>query len=181
MNQQEATLVVAVLAAVVSLLSLALTSRAARATEARAARRALLASTFTEIGSLLYELVALSKKMTQARNDETFEKTRNKGELTAQKIDELRRKTRYALWGIDDGFRTILWMPAYIGHNKKNRESENTAKIIKLGTLLRVSIDAAIMKSYETGSPPTIFHRLIVWHKAQRLRQRFADGKPDKA
>ena len=132
----------------------------------------------SELGALLYELVALSKKMTQMKKEEKFEAVRKQADATAQKIDELRRKTRYALWGIDDGFRTIQWMPAYVAHNKDNRTDQKAAKLIELGTSLRKSMDAAIMHAYVYGSPPTKIQAAVVWVRARRLRKYFDDGKP---
>jgi hypothetical protein len=181
MTSQEATLSASFIAAAVSLVALFVANRANRAAEVRTAQRALLADTLAELGALLYELVALSKKMTQSKKDETFEAVRRQADSTAKNIDELRRKTRYALWGIDGGFRTIQWMPVYVAHHKDNRTEERASKIIKLGTSLRVSMDAAIMHAYISGGHPTWLQRLVISLKAWRLRTYFDDGKPIEA
>jgi hypothetical protein len=177
-SQTETALVVALIAAIASLSSLFLTGRATRLVEGRTTRRALLTNEFNELGHLLYRVVALSKKMADSGTDANFAAIRAKAEAASKEIDDLRLKCRYALWGLDDGFRTIKWMPVYIAHMKDNRKSIRTAKLIKLGTKLRHSMDKAICHSYFNGAPPTLPSRITVMYRAWRLRVYFDNGKP---
>jgi len=176
---EEATLYAALIAAAISLITLVFTLKASRSTDLRAARRATLSTSFSELGALLYELVALSVKMKQMKNGDKFDEVRKKAEATSEKIDELRRKTRYPLWGLDGGLRTIRWVPVYIAHMKHERDSERARKIIELSTKLRETIDLAICHAYFTGKPPSKFQKLAVWWHARCLRKYFDGGKPD--
>lgn len=176
---EEATLYAALIAAAISLITLVFTLMASRSTDLRAARRATLSTSFSELGALLYELVALSVKMKQMKGSENFDEIRKRAESTSEKIDELRRKTRYPLWGLDGGLRTIRWVPVYIAHLKNERNGERAGKIIKLSTTLRETIDLAICHAYFTGKPPTHFQKLAVWWRARCLRKYFDSGKPE--
>lgn len=178
MSQDETALLVSLIATGASLVSLFWTSRSARLVEGRTTRRALLNNEFNEIGHLLYKIVALSKKMADSGTDERFAAIRIKAETSSKQIDDLRLKCRYALWGLDDGFRTIKWMPVYIAHMKYNRKSIRTATLIKLGTKLRHSMDKAICHSYFNGAPPSRVSRMVVMYRAWRLRVYFDDCKP---
>lgn len=178
MSNAEATVLAALIAAVVSLASAALSYGSAKAIDSKATHRGLIGQALNEIGALIYELVALSKKMTDMRTDENFSSVRGKADSAAHRLDELRRNHRYALWGVDDGFRTIKWMPIYVAHHKNERQSKRTKEIILLGTKLRRAMDSAIAKSYYTGRPPTLAARLHVKYRAWRLRKFFDDGGP---
>ncbi len=178
MSKDETALIVALIAAGVSLWSLFWTSRATQLVEGRTTRRALLTSEFNEIGHLLYRIVALSKNMADSGTNESFAAIRVKAMDASKQIDDLRLKFRYALWGLDDGFRTIKWMPVYIAHMKDNRKSKRTVKLIKLGTKLRRSMDKAICYSYFNGAPPSNISILMVSYRAWRLRGYFDSGKP---
>ena len=177
-SQAETALLVALIAAGASLGSLFWTSRATRLVEGRTTRRALLNNEFNELGHLLYRVVALSKKMTDTGTDANFATIRTKAIAVSKEIDDLRLKCRYALWGLDDGFRTIKWMPVYIAHMKDNRKSLRANKLIKLGTKLRHSMDKAICHSYFNGAPPSFLSKLLVMYRAWRLRVYFDNGKP---
>jgi hypothetical protein len=176
---EEATLYAALIAAAISLITLVFTLMASRSTDLRAARRATLSTSFSELGALLYELVALSVKMKQMKSGEKFDEVRKRAEAASEKIDDLRRKTRYPLWGLDEGLRTIRWVPVYIAHMKHERDGERARKIIELSTSLRETIDLAICYAYFTGKPPTRIQKLAVWWRARCLRKYFDDGKPD--
>ncbi len=176
-SEGEATFYAAVIAAAISLISLVFTFISNSSADLKAARRATLSSSFSELGALLYELVALSVKMKNMKTSDNFDLTRKKAEDTSEKIDDLRRKTRYPLWGLDGGLRTIRWVPVYIAHLKHERDGERAGKIIYLSTALRESIDRAICHAYFTGSPPTARQKLVVWWRARCLRKYFDDGK----
>lgn len=178
MSQAETALFVALISASASLGSLLWTTRAARLVEGRTTRLALLNNEFNELSHLLYKIVALSKKMADSGTNERFAAIRVKAETSSKQVDDLRLKCRYALWGLDDGFRTIKWMPVYIAHMKDSRKSIRTAKLIKLGTKLRHSMDKAICHSYFNGAPPRRISRMVVMYRAWRLRVYFDNGKP---
>lgn len=167
----DAIFYAAAIAAAISIISLVFTLISNRSTDLKAARRATLSSSFSELGELLYELVALSVKMKKMKSSDNFDSIRSKAEETSKKIDELRRKTRYPLWGIDGGLRAIRWTPIYIAHLKDERDGDRAGKIIKLSTALRESIDRAICHAYFTGQQPTTRQRLIIWWRARCFRK----------
>lgn len=172
-SEGEATFYAAIIAAAISLITLVFTLVASSSADLKAARRATLSSSFSELGAFLYELVALSVKMKKMKSDEKFDFIRKEAEAASKKVDELRRKTRYPLWGLDGGLRTIRWVPVYVAHLKNERDGACAEMIINLSTSLRESIDRAICHAYFTGQPPTITQKLIVWWRARRLRKYF--------
>lgn len=178
MTESEATLYAAIIAAGFSVITLIITAITNKSADLRTARRAAISASFSELGELLYEVAALSMKMTQMKRDEKFDEIRKQAEATSGKIDSLRRKTRYPLWGIDDGFRAIQWLPVYIAHMKNDRTGERAKKIMKMGTNLRKAIDVAICHAYFTGNPPTRWQSIKIWWLARCLRKYFDDGKP---
>ncbi len=176
-SEGEATFYAAVIAAAISLVTLIFTFIASSSADLKAARRATLSSSFSELGALLYELVALSVKMKKMKSGDNFDLIREQAEKASEKVDELRRKTRYPLWGLDGGLRTIRWVPVYIAHLKNERDGARAGKIIELSTSLRESIDRAICYAYFTGQPPTTNQKLFVWWRARCLRRYFDGSK----
>lgn len=179
MAPEEVTLYAALIAAGVSVLTLIVTAVTNQSADLRSARRAAISASFSELGDLLYEVAALSMKMTQMKRDGKFDEIRKQAESTSEKIDCLRRKTRYPLWGIDDGFRAIQWLPVYMAHMKNDRSGDRAKIIMKKGTSLREAMDLAICHAYFTGEPPTHWQRLKVWWRARNLRKYFDEGKPE--
>ena len=177
MDQGDATLLAAVIAAVLSVVSLFVSAHFSRQSDLRSTRRNALASEFTDLGNKLYQLVALSVKMSQCKTDASFAATRTQADTVAKEIDQIRLKTRYPLWGLDSGFRTIKWMPVYIAHMKDQRTSERTKELLIRGTSLREAMDVAICHAYFHGQQPTIAQRARVKWRAYRLRGYFDDGK----
>ena len=72
MTREEATVLAAVIAATFSLTSAFISLIAARSADSKAARRGLLKEDLNEFGSALYEVVALSQKMTTRKTDGSF-------------------------------------------------------------------------------------------------------------
>ena len=177
MTQEDATLFAAVIAALFSIVSLFVSAHFSRLSDLRSTRRNALASDFTELGNKLYQLVALSVKMSQCKTDATFAATRSQADTIAKEIDQIRLKTRYPLWGMDSGFRTIKWMPVYIAHMKDQRTNKRTKELLRRGTSLREAMDIAICHAYFHGQQPTLIQRARVRWRAYRLRGYFDDGK----
>ncbi len=76
----------------------------------------------------------------------------------------------YALWGIEDGIKQIVWVPTCISLLKNHRKGERAKEIIKKGTTLRLSLDKAIRRAYLSGKPPGLLDRVLVKWKARSLR-----------
>ena len=177
MDQGSAALIASLIAAIFSVVSLLVAAQISRQADLRSTRRIALAGEFTELGNKLYQLVALSVKMSQCKTDESFAKNREKANDIAKDIDQIRLKTRYPLWGLDPGFRTIKWMPNYIAHMKDKRTDKRTKKLLARGTSLREAMDISICHAYFHGQQPTLVQRLRVRWRAYRLRRFFDDGK----
>jgi len=177
MTQEDATLFAAVIAAVFSIIALFVSSHLARLSDLRTTRRNALSGDFTELGNRLYQLVALSVKMSQCKTDLSFAATRAQADAVAKEIDKIRLKTRYPLWGMDSGFRTIKWMPVYIAHMKDKRTDRRTKNLLALGTNLREAMDVAICHAYFHGQQPKLIQRYRVEFRAYRLRRYFNKGK----
>ena len=84
--------------------------------------------------------------MTEMKTDITFQETRNIANSTCIKLDKLSKELRYALWGIDEGFRTMRMIPSYIGNLKNERSGPRATKVITFSTELREAIDNSIRK-----------------------------------
>jgi hypothetical protein len=173
MTAHEFTLYAAAIAAVASMASALLAYRAGKVLDRNSAHREVLAASMENMGDKLYELVAFSKKMTEAKSDEGFDSKRLEAEASAHDVDGLRRRLRYPLWGLDPGFRTLKWLPIYIAHYKKNREGTKAQRMISMATRLRRALDSAIVSSYYAGRPPGLVHQWRVRYHAWRLRRQF--------
>ena len=177
MNQGDATLLAAVIAAVLSLVTLLISAYLAKVSDFRITRRSALTSDFTKLGAKLYEIIALSVKMSQCKTDDSFASARSSADAVAREIDTLRLNTRYPLWGLDSGFRTIKWMPVYIAHMKDRLTEPRAKELLRLGTKLREAMDVAICQAYFRGQQPSIFERTRVNIRAYWLRRFFDTGK----
>jgi hypothetical protein len=176
-TQEDATLLAALIAALFSIIALFVSAHFSRLSDLRSTRRNALSNDFTELGNKLYQLVALSVKMSQCKTDATFSTIRAQADTIAKEIDQIRLKTRYPLWGLDSGFRTIKWMPVYIAHMKDKRTDKRTKELLKRGTSLREAMDLAICHAYFHGQQPTLNQRVRVSWRAYRLRKYFDGGK----
>ncbi len=181
LDQQVVTLVAALVAAFVSIFVAIITIINSQNIDQTVAGRTLLAKDLADLGNELYAVVALSKLMVNAQSDDSFASARLRADAAAKKLDELRRKNRYALWGIDDGFRTIQWCPVYIAHHKNDRHGERAKTIIEMSTALREAIDKIIMESYFSGKKPGVFRRWHIQRKSKSLREYFDAGAPEPA
>jgi hypothetical protein len=174
-SREDVTFLAAVIAAVFSIVALFVAAHLAKLADQRSTRRNALVNDFTELGNKIYQLVALSVKMSQCKIDSTFATIRAQADSVAKEIDQIRLKTRYPLWGLDSGFRTIKWMPVYIANMKNQRSSPRTKELLRRGTRLRKAMDIAICHSFFFGQQPTFVQRTRVNWRAYRIRKYF-DG-----
>lgn len=179
MSSDTATLIAALIAATAATVSTLINILNSRSSAQRDAVRTLLAEEVSEIGNCLYQLVALSKRMTDAGTDEKFNELLRRANDVKDTLNKLRGKNRYALWGLDDGFRTIRWVHSYISHHRHTRSGAAASEIIRQSTSLRLALDKAIMDVYFSGRPPTLRRRIVVRWRAKKLRKFFDDGAPE--
>ncbi|MDQ7735729.1 hypothetical protein QT231_23810 [Halomonas sp. SpR1] len=64
----------------------------------------------------------------------------------------MRRRTRYSLWGIDEGLRDLSRLSSWVAHNYSY--SEKAEQILDAAETLRSTLDEAIRSSYKKGKPP---------------------------
>jgi hypothetical protein len=178
---QLVTFIAALVSAGASLTVAAFTISNSRAIDQVIAGRSLLSKDLPELGNELYAIVAFSKKMIYAKTEQSFSDARLKADESAKKLDQLWRTNRYALWGIDDGFRTIKWCPVYIAHHKDKRTGEGAKTIIEMSTSLREKMDKVIMKSYLQGKRPSFIQRKFIMYRAKKLRKFFDNGAQPKS
>jgi hypothetical protein len=114
--------------------------------------------------------MALSEKMRKSKSDEAFASARKEANDAAEKADRFRRELMYALWGIEDGIKQIVWVPTSIALLKNHRDGGRAEGIIKRGTLLRKVLDNAVRRAYLYGRPPGVLDRAIVKWRSKTLR-----------
>jgi hypothetical protein len=179
LTREESVLIAAGVAAIVSIINLAVNLWSSRIKEQRGAYREALETSFTKLGELLYEIVSLSNKLSKMKTAETFATIRRNAEDSAKKLDHLRRKTIYPLWGLSSSIQTIQKVPLYIAHTKNTKDQKRIKKILFLATKLRKSIDKVVMRSYISGAPPTRLNRSVVKYRAKKLRNYFDKSNPN--
>jgi hypothetical protein len=171
MTNENITLIAALIAATASLMGLFLNMISAFYAEKRSAYRLSFQSSFLELGQLLYAIVALSVKMRKSNSDEAFDKERNKANQAAKEADALRRKLIYALWGVEDGIKQLVWVPTSIALLKNRRSGKEAKLVTDKATQLRMALDKIVRRAYLTGKPPSYFDQAIIKRKAMRLRR----------
>lgn len=171
-------LISALIAAFVSVLNVILNIRSSRSTKKTDAMRSILQPDIHKIGLVLYQIIAVSKKMLDAKTDNSFHNFRIISDRHRKELDILRTSMRYGLWGLDEGLREIRSVPFYITHYKNDRQNNRAKKIILLGTSLRLSLDKAIVSVYISGLPANIIKRMFVSYYIWRLRRCFKKGHP---
>lgn len=171
MANENITLIAALIAAAASLVGLGVNMISAFYAEKRSAYRLSFQNSFLELGQLLYAIVALSVKMRKSNSDEAFHKERVKANQVAQDTDALRRKLIYALWGVEDGIKQLVWVPTSIALLKNRRSGKEAKLVTDKATRLRMALDKIVRRAYLTGKPPGYFDRAVIRWKALRLRR----------
>lgn len=170
MTREDAILIAAGIAAFASVVGLFVNTWSAFFTERRTAYRSSLQESFLELGQVLYEVMALSAKMRKSKSDQAFASARDEANKAAEKADKIRIKLMYALWGIEDGIKQIVWVSTCVALLKNHRDGERAKGIIKRGTNLRRALDNSVRHAYLSGRPPGIMDRAIVKWKSKKLR-----------
>lgn len=152
--KETVTLIAALIAAVTSVLTLALNIIASLGAEGRAAHRTILGETIGELGEVLHGLMACSTVMIKTKSDESFVKWEGKAKEAQSRLNSIRIKLKYPLWGLDQPLRTMRacsWTAHY-------RHDGNAARdFLRLADALREQIDLAVKASYASGNPPSLY------------------------
>lgn len=168
MSAEEATLFAAVIAAGASVLTLLLGIFGRYRSELRAAQRVALEAVVVDLASLLYEVVAISKAFLGTTSEEKLADLRAQLAEKSAKLDDLRKRTRYSLWGLNDAIHLLLWLPRWVEHVSDDRA--RSEKLIGRATELRISLDRAIQRSYRSGLPPRWYDRMRCQARARKLK-----------
>jgi hypothetical protein len=160
-----ATLTAAVVAAVASILTLGVRLGADARAEMRQANRSRLVPLLADIGDSLHKLVACS--VLAVRDTDTSNRSYYDGKKREARdsLRKLRAQLRYQLWGLDDGFKTLIALPDWIDA----RGIADYDRLLKSASELRLALDLAILSAYRTGMPPSLFSRVRVRWYARRM------------
>lgn len=171
MTETSATLLAAVIAAVAAVLGVGVTLITTTAAELRTAHRHITLPLLSRIGQGVHEVVALSHAMLKAANEDTFQKRRVRATTAAERLKKLRRRSRYALWGLEKGIRELTRVPDWLSHTRGYPESAK--RLHDSAARLGERLDTAIMRSYRLGRPPSRWDRWRVSRAQKRVRSAY--------
>lgn len=162
-----ATLIAAIIAAFLSFVNLAYRSRS----KSKAAYRELLNDVVNELSQAIHETVAISNVIVKTSTNEALENWRKKGSNAKSNLKELTYKTRYSLYGLEKGMRTLSRLPDWAEH--KRHKPEEYEPLLKKAGQLKYWLDYSIRKSYFDGTSPSLFQKLMVKYAETRLRKSY--------
>jgi len=165
----------AIIAASAAVLVAVLTYTGAGENVRRAAVRSLINEDIQELGNLIYRIVAISKKTVRAKSSESREKWRKESYECRNKLNELRGRVRYSLWGIDDGLRALRSSTFYAEHYIDDKI--NADRMLKRSTNLRIALDKAIVDAFHMGRPPRFWQIWSIQFCAWRLNRCFSESE----
>ena len=172
MTTQEATLVAAVIAAIASVLKLFLD----RFAEGRTSTRQLLQPLIAEMGEAVYGVVATSSVLIEAETPKKFGSWYAKACREREKLQKIRPKLRYPLWGIDEGLRVLQRLPDWCSHARADKD--RASRLLKHASNLRHINDVTALRCYRDGRQPNAVERLQVRYHSWRCRRVFTNGAP---
>ena len=172
MTAQEATLIAAVIAAVASVSKLLFD----RFSENRSSFRALLQPLVAELGESLHGIVSTCNVMGRAGGDQRHANWHKKAEAERDKLETLRPKLRYPLWGLDEGLRVLIRLPEWTAHARG--QTKRLELLNERATRLRKFLDVVVLRCYRNGRLPDAFERLQVRLYAWHCRKIFENGPP---
>jgi hypothetical protein len=122
--------------------------------EYRIAYRKVIEEKYSNVGSLLYQIVAISKVIISKyqQNQSVTEKIKLCDKLKSD-LDKYRLLVRYSLWGLDEALNMMKKLPSYA--LRCNSRIEIGYKLIESATEVRKALDDAIMNSYLHGKNPS--------------------------
>jgi len=107
-TEGNATAIAAAIAAVVSIITLIVSSATASRSQVRAAHRQVLAPYLETLSENLYTIVAAVVVMRKRSLDnQDVQEWHSRAKEAGKHVDEARRKVRYFLPGLEEGFRQL--------------------------------------------------------------------------
>jgi hypothetical protein len=150
---------------VVSFIGLAL----GRYSERRAAYRSTLESHLDKLGAAMHQVVATSEKLADATlSKESRANWTDKARIAKQNLEEARLATRYPLWNLRRGLRTIRNLPDWVQHSI--RDPERCAAILRKGKHLQRRLDTYIHRAYQSGKEPSRWAKRSIRREVDALK-----------
>lgn len=162
-----ATFLAAIIAALASLVSLVYR----KDFESKAAYRKVLDSILNDLSEAIHETVATSNIIVKTSTKEGLKNWSAKADNAKKKLKVLTYRTRYSLYGLEDGMRTLSRLPDWAEH-KRNIPNEINPLLKKAGRL-KYWLDYSIRKSYFRGTSPNSFQKMMVNYSAYSLRKAY--------
>ena len=172
MDQPTGTLLAAIVAAFASIICLFVSLANQKGAEFRGAHRKILEKHIEDLSEAIHQMLA-SCDVIVKRIDKGQDVTEwiSKFDESKSKIEAIRRKLRYPLWGIDGGIRSLVRLKDWVLHVKIVPGQQR--EILDMGEGLRKAVDGAIKYSYVEGSPPNLFHRVQVYCRVVMLKRAY--------
>jgi hypothetical protein len=153
LSRETVTLFAACIAALTSIVSIFVTLISNKSSEFRVSHRKTLEPVIYDLSEVTYSVIAVCVQMTRKSSDEKISEYLELAAIQKDKLELLRRKVRYVLYGLDEALKLISSSPRYITHLRSN--SKDLSTYIELITSLRERVDEIIRNSYAKGKPPT--------------------------
>ena len=169
---ETATLIAALIAASASLLKLF----ADRQSEDRGAYRRQLEPVVKDLGQAVYEVVAISFVLREARPGQV-QAWCDRAEQAKAKLTKVRPRARYPLWGLDEGLRTLERLPGWMMHVRE--QPQRASRLIAAANDLRKMLDVTVLRCYRWGRSPSLMERAQVRLHSWRCRRQFEKPSPE--
>lgn len=153
LDQGVATTGAAILAAIASLVSLVLTIRAGRQSEMRVAHRARIDIYLTELSEDIHTVIAgitiIRKRVAIGSDTSQWQAT---AKSAGNRIDIIRRRTRYVFEGFDESLRQMALASDHIA-TYKDLPNTNVEDLLKAYKVVSDQLNKALARQYRRGMP----------------------------
>jgi len=120
----------------------------------RDAWRNILKEDIKEVGVTIYGAVATAKILYERRKTgESFKQWIEKASKNNKRLESVRKKVRYSLYGMDDAFRTLIRLKEYVNHTF--HDVQTCEYILSNADRLREIMDDIILSSFRDGRIPS--------------------------
>lgn len=167
-SKQVATLVAAGIAAATALINLVVTISANKRAEFREAFRNSLDDHIHDVADAIHQTTSSTNKLFDVEKGESIEDFRDNMREKQEKLNKLRPKIRYSLYGVNYGIKIMSRFPKWVDQLRDDPVS--CRKIVDRGNKLSDALHRAIRRAYLRGRPPSIFDCALVRYHAWRLK-----------
>jgi len=171
MDKSILSVISALVGASSAVIVLALKSRAERLAEYRQTNRERIAPQLEDLGEVLYQIVSsVVLLVNNEKNKDYYQRLNNKN---IRQLRILRKKLRYQLWGLDEGFKALLLLPSIVSENKNTSYTH----LLNTATSLRKVLDESIRNCHLHGRPPNFIERQRVRFYVWRIKSIWEEYK----